>query len=109
MNFLVDNQLPDALCNFLTAQAHQSSHVLSLHLDEASDLQIWDYATNGDWIVVSKDEDFLHLANRPGDTGKLLWVRIGNCRKQTLLRAFERELPEIVRAFDEGVRVVEIR
>ena len=78
-------------------------------MDEASDLEIWDYADKGNWIVVSKDEDFLHLANRPGDTGKLLWVRIGNCRKQTLLRSFQRELPGIVRAFDHGVRVVEIR
>jgi predicted nuclease of predicted toxin-antitoxin system len=109
VNFLVDNQLPDALCNFLTAQGHRSSHVLGLQMDEASDVQIWDYAANGKWIVVSKDEDFLHLANRQGDSGRLLWVRIGNCRKQTLLQAFHRELPGIVRAFDEGVRIVEIR
>jgi predicted nuclease of predicted toxin-antitoxin system len=78
-------------------------------LDEASDFEIWDYAAKGGWIVVSKDEDFLHLANRPGDAGRLLWVRIGNCRKQTLLKAFESELPEIVRAFDGGARVVEVR
>ena len=78
-------------------------------MDEASDLEIWEYAAKGDWVVVSKDEDFLHLANRPGDAGRLLWVRIGNCRKQTLLRAFDRELPGIVQAFDQGVRVVEIR
>lgn len=109
MNFLVDNQLPDALCNFLIAQGHRSIHVLELRMDEASDLEIWNYTTNGDWIVVSKDEDFLHLANRSGDAGKLLWVRIGNCRKQTLLQAFERELPGIVQAFEEGARVVEIR
>ena len=109
MNFLVDNQLPDALRNFLATHGHPSSHVLGLRMDEASDLEIWDYAAKGNWIVVSKDEDFLHLANRPGDTGKLLWVRIGNSRKTTLLRAFESELPGIVRVFNEGVCVVEIR
>ena len=78
-------------------------------MDEASDLTIWNYAATGNKIVVSKDEDFLHLANRPGDKGRLLWVRIGNSRKQTLLQAFERELPGIIRAFDEGFRIVEIR
>jgi predicted nuclease of predicted toxin-antitoxin system len=109
VKFLVDNQLPDALCQFLNARRHESSHVLGLKMDEASDLEIWKYATTGNWIVVSKDEDFLHLANRQGDTGKLLWVRIGNSRKQTLLRAFEEELPSVVRAFSEGFRVVEIR
>ncbi len=109
MNFLVDNQLPEALCRFLNDRGHESVHVLGLNLDEASDAQIWHYAASGTWIVVSKDEDFLHLANQPGDAGKLLWVRIGNCRKQTLLQAFDRQLSQIVQAFDAGVRVVEIR
>jgi len=109
VKFLVDNQLPEALCQCLNARGNQSAHVLGLSMDEASDLEIWNYAATGNWILVSKDEDFLHLANRQGDTGKLLWVRIGNCRKQTLLQAFDRELQAVVRAFDEGVRVVEIR
>ena len=78
-------------------------------MEEASDVEIWKYAVAGNWIVVSKDEDFLHLANQPGDAGKLLWVRIGNSRKQALLRAFDRELPSIVQAFDGGARVVEMR
>jgi len=109
VNFLVDNQLPAALCSFLNSQGHQSVHVVALEMDESCDLEIWDYATAGNWIVVSKDEDFLHLANRPGDTGKLLWVRIGNCRRQTLLQAFKSELPAIIRSFTEGIRVIEIR
>jgi predicted nuclease of predicted toxin-antitoxin system len=109
VKFLVDNQLPEALCRFLNSRGHESGHVLGLNMDEASDLEIWNFAALHNWIVVSKDEDFLHLANRPDDTGKLLWVRIGNSRKAVLLQAFERELPGIVRAFDEGFRVVEIR
>lgn len=109
MNFLVDNQLPEDLCRFLKEHGYQSVHVLGLKMDEASDAQIWNYAASGNWIVVSKDEDFLHLANRPGDAGRFLWVRIGNCRKQTLLQAFDTELSRIVQAFDAGVRVVEIR
>jgi len=109
VNFLVDNQLPEALARHLNAHGHPSSHVLDLQLDEASDLEIWNLAITDNRVVVSKDEDFLHLANRPGDTGKLLWVRIGNCRKATLLQALERELPRVVRAFAEGFRVVELR
>jgi predicted nuclease of predicted toxin-antitoxin system len=100
---------PGSALPVLEGNGYESGHVLSQNMDEASDLEIWNYATAGNWIVVNKDEDFLHLANRLGDTGKLLWVRIGNSRKLTLLKAFERELRGIVRAFDEGFRVVEIR
>ncbi len=109
MNFLVDNQLPEALCGFLRESGHQSDHVLNLRIDEASYADIWDYIKRSNQILVSKDEDFLHLANRPSDTGRLLWVRIGNYRKQVLLRSFERQLPPIVRAFGQGIRIVEIR
>ena len=106
---MVDNQLPGALARFLTERGHPSAHVLDLKMDEAKDIQIWNYITKNRMGLVTKDEDFLHLANRPRETGKLLWVRIGNCRKQVLLRAFQRELPRVVRAFVEGYRIVEIR
>ena len=109
MKFLVDNQLPGALARFLTERGHPSLHVLDLKMDEAKDVRIWNRITKNGLGLVTKDEDFLHLANRPGQTGKLLWVRIGNCRKQVLLRSFQRELPRIVRAFGEGQRIVEIR
>jgi len=78
-------------------------------MDEASDVEIWNHITSRALILISKDEDFLHLANRPGDNGKLLWVRIGNCRKQELLEAFGKQLPQVIRAFEDGLRIVEIR
>ena len=109
MNFLVDNQLPRALALFLDGHGYSAKHVLDLGMDEALDGALWNYARENDLIVVSKDEDFFHLANRSEDKGKLLWVRIGNCRKEALLEAFANSLPDIVRAFDEGYRVVEVR
>jgi predicted nuclease of predicted toxin-antitoxin system len=60
-------------------------------------------------IVVSKDEDFIALANRPGDTGRLIWVRLGNCRNAALLEAFDRVHDELARAFESGQRIVEVR
>jgi predicted nuclease of predicted toxin-antitoxin system len=78
-------------------------------MDEKSDAEIWVFAKSQDYVVISKDEDFVHLANRFGDTGKLLWVRIGNCRKRHLLSRFEQSISNIVAAFDQGTRIVEIR
>ena len=59
-------------------------------------------------IVVSKDEDFLYLANQPGDAGRFLWVRLGNCRNDASLTAFARSFDTIVAAFDSGQTVVEL-
>ena len=109
MNFLVDNQLPTALAHFLTSSGHASQHVLDAALDAAKDTPVWDYAKTHGLIVVSKDEDFFHLAPRPNETGGLLWVRLGNCRNDALLAAFQSELPNIEQAFDSGQRIVELR
>ena len=66
------------------------------------------WALREDRIVVSKDEDLLFLANRPRDQGRLIWVRLGNCRRDALVEAFARSLSAVVAAIAEGQRVVEI-
>ncbi len=109
MKFLVDNQLPAALARFLSSHGHDAQHVLDLQMDEAGDPDIWNHAAAQGRALVSKDEDFLHLANRPGVVGAFVWIRLGNCRKQVLLAAFERALPALVTALEEGHRVVEVR
>ena len=80
--FLVDNQLPTALARFLTSRGVECRHVLDLDLDGASDAAIWEYANRNDCIIISKDEDFLYMANVPSAKARLIWVRIGNYSHQ---------------------------
>jgi predicted nuclease of predicted toxin-antitoxin system len=60
-------------------------------------------------IIISKDQDFFHLANQPDTEVKLIWVRLGNCRMQALLQAFQRFWPEIEACLAGGDKVIEIR
>ena len=89
MTFLVDNQLPTALARFLASRGITCQHVLDIDLGGASDAAIWEYANRNDCVVISKDEDFLYMANVPSAKVKLMWVRIGNCRTKVLLAAVE--------------------
>jgi predicted nuclease of predicted toxin-antitoxin system len=109
VNFLVDNQLPISLAKYLRKQGHDCQHVLEIGLATASDSEICNYADSQERIVISKDEDFLYLASKPGATTRFLWVRTGNCRTSTLLTAFERFWPMIEMALTAGDRVVELR
>jgi len=108
MRFVVDNQLPPRLSKFLDEAGHDSVHVAMVGMDTADDRALWAWALREDRIVVSKDEDLLFLANQPGDKGRLIWVRLGNCRRDALVEAFARSLPAVVAAIAEGQRVVEI-
>ena len=109
MKLLIDNQLPLSLAVHLRARGHECSHVIELGLDEAVDIEIWTRGAREGWVLVSKDEDFVFLANRPGDTGRLIWVRLGNCRNPALLEAFDRVHDDLVSAIDSGQRIVEVR
>ena len=77
--------------------------------ERATETEIWKRAARENRIVVSKDADFLHLANRDGDTGRLLWVRVGNCRVAALLGRFAAQWPDVQQGFASGQRIVELR
>ncbi len=108
MKFLVDNQLPPRLSKFRQDAGHDSVHVAMVGMDTADDRTLWAWAIREGRVVVSKDEDLLFLAIRPRDEGRLVWVRLGNCRRDALLDAFAKVLPAVVVALDDGQRVVEV-
>jgi predicted nuclease of predicted toxin-antitoxin system len=108
MKFLVDNQLPLALAAHLRGLGHDCVHVLDLKFDEADDRRLWSFCAGEQRILISKDQDFVFLANQPLDGGRLLWVRVGNCRNRALLETFSRAHTAIVEAFNSGQRVVEL-
>jgi predicted nuclease of predicted toxin-antitoxin system len=109
VKFLVDNQLPAALSRFLASIGCDCVHVMELGFGQAPDLEIWRYACESGRIVITKDEDFLHLANSQPQAGGLIWVRLGNCRTSNLLAEFERLWPRMRASLEAGDHVIEIR
>ena len=108
MRFLVDAQLPPALARWLAAKGHEAMHVADIGLQGGSDTAIWTWASEQGAVIISKDDDFVRLAH--GGAGPaVLWVTTGNVGKQVLLAAFERSLPEVISALQDGERIVELR
>jgi predicted nuclease of predicted toxin-antitoxin system len=44
-----------------------------------SDTQIWEYAKEHDFVIVSKDSDFQSRSLLYGSPRKFIWLRVGNC------------------------------
>ncbi len=109
MNFLIDNQLPPALARFIEAEFNAPAmHVVDVALRDSSDAEVWEYASIHDLILVSKDEDFVDMSLR-NPTARLIWVRIGNCRRAYLLDVFREIWPRIIERIKSGDRLIEIR
>ena len=48
-------------------------------LDKASDLQIWRYARENHYCIVSKDDDFIDRTEVLGFPPKVIWIHKENC------------------------------
>ncbi len=47
----------------LQSRGIECQHVIDIGLGRATDAEIWDYASRNGCVVISKDEDFLYLAD----------------------------------------------
>ena len=86
-----------------------SLHVLDVGLSQASDSDIWRYASERQFVLVTKDEDFFYREAQPGAAVQLVWIRLGNCRTAGLLAAIERTWSLVCARLETGERILEIR
>lgn len=60
-------------------------------------------------VIVTKDEDFAARARQSRRSPTVVWLRIGNCSSQALVRWFVPLLPGIVREVVQGHRLIQVR
>jgi predicted nuclease of predicted toxin-antitoxin system len=109
VRLLIDNQLPPALARFIDTELRcEARHVSDVGLRNASDVEVWQYASANGFVLVSKDEDFTHMALRDSNA-RLIWVRVGNCRRVFLVELFRRLWPNLLERLESGDRFIEIR
>jgi len=63
----------------LSAAYPGSAHVREFALERAEDDVVWAHAAAGEFVIVSKDDDFLSRSLVRGPPPKVVWVRLGNC------------------------------
>lgn len=84
MKLLLDENLSRRIIPFLEADFPGSSHVALIGLERATDVEIWRYAReNGFWIV-TKDADFYELSLVSGAPPKVIWLKSGNVSKSAV-------------------------
>lgn len=90
MKLLFDQNLSPRLIDLLSDRYPDSTHVRNVGLATAPDVEVWNYAANHGFTIVSKDSDFHQRCFLFGHPPKVVWVRLGNCSTDevaNLLRA----------------------
>ena len=79
MKFLFDQNLSPRLVRELADIYPDCSHVHDLGMDTASDTEVWNYAAENGYTIVSKDADFHQRSLVLRAPPKVVWIRLGNC------------------------------
>jgi predicted nuclease of predicted toxin-antitoxin system len=107
MKFLVDAQLPPALCEWLQLSGHEAVHVVEIGMGGARDKLITEYAIKENLMLISKDEGFVYL--RHPDRFAFLWLRCGNATNRALAEWLEYRLGRVEILLKAGEQFIELR
>ncbi len=78
MKLLLDQNLSHRLLDDTGDDFPGSVHIKTLNMERASDTEIWLYAQNNSYVIVTRDSDFHELSLMGKESPKVLWLKCGN-------------------------------
>lgn len=84
MKLLFDQNISHKLVDKIGNMFPNSSHVKKESLDTSSDERVWDFARYNNFIIVSKDSDFIDKSIVRGFPPKIIWINKGNCSSKVI-------------------------
>ena len=100
MKLLFDENISPKMVTILADVFPDSAHVDRMGLGGSSDAEVWQFAKDNSFILVSKDSDFYEKSILYRHPPKVIWIRRGNCTNrqiQLLLRNRIEALTEFLR------------
>lgn len=82
--------------------------ITAIALRDAEDLEIFEAAKTQGVIVLTKDSDFVDLANRFGAPPQIIWLTCGNTSNARLKQILNAALLEALKILGSGEMLVEV-
>ena len=98
MKLLLDENLSRRIIPFLQSTFPGSTQVALLGLEGASDSEIWQYAKDNGFVIVSRDSDFQERSLVAGHPPQVVWLKIPNHSKTVVLNILLDHSKEIEQA-----------
>lgn len=96
MKLLLDQNISRKLAKKLEDLFPGLKHVYLLGLHKASDEEIWNYARDNDFVIVTQDSDFNERSLVYGYPPKVIWIRTGNISTQNIKRLLKKHHKDIL-------------
>lgn len=109
MKLLFDQNVSPKLAETLHELYPDSAHVAHIGLDRSTDRDVWDYARDHQFIIVTKDADFGEISMLSGFPPYVVWIRRGNCSTRNIeqiLRDYAEAIQQMTQNADNGVLIL---
>ncbi len=84
MKLFFDTNLSSALPTKIKDSYPESTHAEYHDLDERDDRVIWDFCKKNNYILVTKDKDFIDFSLLYQSPPKVILIRAGNCTTEVV-------------------------
>lgn len=84
---LLDENLSESILRAVSETYPDSDHVRLALLAGATDEQVWAYARDHGFVLVTRDEDFERLSALRGAPPKVLWLALHNATNPEVVHA----------------------
>ena len=99
MKIIVDNNLSNRVASFLDKTFKGSAHVEKFGLDEMTgDAQIWTFAKENNFTILTKDNDFEAMSRLFGCPPKVIQLTCGNKTTMEIISILTKSI-HILRSF----------
>ena len=78
MKLLFDQNISFRVVKKIANAFPEAKQVRELGIENFQDLEIWNYAKENDFSIVTFDADFFDLSSLKGHPPKIIWLRFGN-------------------------------
>ena len=101
MKLLLDENLSRRIVAVILDAYPESSQIALLNMDSANDRQVWAYAQQNGYILVTQDSDFHEMSVLYGHPPKVIWLKCGNQPRRRIVEILL-SITEDVRAFADN-------
>ena len=108
MKLLLDENLSRRIVPGLQDKYPGSSQIALLGMEQFDDRNVWEYAKQYDFVIVTRDDDFRELLQLYGFPPKIILLTMGNCSNQRVLDALNKTKAIIDQLADPDVGIVEV-
>lgn len=84
MRFLFDQNISHRILNLISLKYPNATTVKKEGLTDSLDREIWEFAKENNYTIVTQDSDFNDLNSLFGFPPKIIWIRTGNLKTQAI-------------------------